>query len=393
MQIGYIDFSKEERDKVLATLKLLTVSSALDELGIGRIRDAFANKLFPGLSTIQTRAKYYVIIPYLFKKAEMQNFETPQAVRKWINDSEDKIVKTLVNNSQGASGIIGSDSLKRGRTVKLKPSFIYWTGLRMFDILQNQSYTINSVCDIIYGKAQRNKEKRLNINDMSFDDEGIMNGDTEIFSPLSIDYDFQNKASIELTFNEAEFLWNKITTAEYSRYSLLSFLLTSFSEYESFDFIPVESLPNFIRTVFINARLFSDFIQGAYLRYNIIFSRNSGSEDQNMIQGFDEWKSKTFSPDINLDEIFSCAEIDRSDKLLRFCKGFLNCVIEDDWTRGDKLIISWEKEVKASRAKLSQPENYPYVSVHRYKLDYRFNTARIIIRDILTALKRGEAYV
>lgn len=66
MQIGYIDFSKEERDKVLATLKLLTVPSALDELGIGRIRDAFANKLFPGLSTIQTRAKYYVIIPYLF---------------------------------------------------------------------------------------------------------------------------------------------------------------------------------------------------------------------------------------------------------------------------------------------------------------------------------------
>lgn len=163
MQIGYIDFSKEERDKVLATLKLLTVPSALDELGIGRIRDAFANKLFPGLSTIQTRAKYYVIIPYLFKKAEMQNFETPQAVRKWINDSEDKIVKTLVNNSQGASGIIGSDSLKRGRTVKLKPSFIYWTGLRMFNILQDQSYTISSVCDIIYGKAQRNKIGRAHV--------------------------------------------------------------------------------------------------------------------------------------------------------------------------------------------------------------------------------------
>ena len=39
MQIGFIDFSKEERNKILATLKLLGTQTALDELGIGVIRE------------------------------------------------------------------------------------------------------------------------------------------------------------------------------------------------------------------------------------------------------------------------------------------------------------------------------------------------------------------
>ncbi len=74
MQIGFVDFSKEERNKVLATLKLLSTQTALDELGIGTIRDAYSDILFPGISTIQTRAKYFVLIPYLFELAAKKNY-------------------------------------------------------------------------------------------------------------------------------------------------------------------------------------------------------------------------------------------------------------------------------------------------------------------------------
>ena len=38
--------------------------AALDELGIGLIRDGFSDLFFPGTSTIQTRAKYFFIVPY-----------------------------------------------------------------------------------------------------------------------------------------------------------------------------------------------------------------------------------------------------------------------------------------------------------------------------------------
>ena len=65
MEIGGIDFNKTDRDKVLNVIKLFSEQGAVDELGIGTIRDAFANTFFPGTSTIQTRAKYFFIVSYL----------------------------------------------------------------------------------------------------------------------------------------------------------------------------------------------------------------------------------------------------------------------------------------------------------------------------------------
>lgn len=70
MPLGWIDFSKSERNKVLSVLDLLSEPGTLDELGIAPIRDGFANLFFPGTSTIQTRAKYFFIVPYALKDLE-----------------------------------------------------------------------------------------------------------------------------------------------------------------------------------------------------------------------------------------------------------------------------------------------------------------------------------
>ena len=48
MQLGWIDFSKEDRQKALDVINLLSEQGAVDELGIGIVRDAFANYFFPG---------------------------------------------------------------------------------------------------------------------------------------------------------------------------------------------------------------------------------------------------------------------------------------------------------------------------------------------------------
>ena len=69
MQLGWIDFSKEDRQKALDVINLLSEQGAVDELGIGIIRDAFVNYFFPGTSTIQTRAKYFLIVPYALREA------------------------------------------------------------------------------------------------------------------------------------------------------------------------------------------------------------------------------------------------------------------------------------------------------------------------------------
>ena len=65
--IGWVDFSSEHRERVKSVIDLLSTPGVIDELGIGVIRDSFSDSLFPGISTIQTRAKYFLTVPRLFK--------------------------------------------------------------------------------------------------------------------------------------------------------------------------------------------------------------------------------------------------------------------------------------------------------------------------------------
>lgn len=65
--IGWIDFSSTERERVSQVLSMLQEKGTLDELGIGQIRDAFADQLFPGfllskpaLSTLSLSPIYFM---------------------------------------------------------------------------------------------------------------------------------------------------------------------------------------------------------------------------------------------------------------------------------------------------------------------------------------------
>ena len=60
MPLGWIDFSQKDRNLILSVLESLTEKKAVDELGVASIRDGFANLFFPGTSTLQTRAKYFL---------------------------------------------------------------------------------------------------------------------------------------------------------------------------------------------------------------------------------------------------------------------------------------------------------------------------------------------
>lgn len=53
---AWVDFSEEDRQRVLDVVRLFREQDTRDEIGIGIIRDAFADFFFPGTSTIQTRA-------------------------------------------------------------------------------------------------------------------------------------------------------------------------------------------------------------------------------------------------------------------------------------------------------------------------------------------------
>src|SRR5687768_193065 len=109
--IGWIDFSANDRNRVGSVLDLLRPEGMVDELGMGTIRDALANQLFPGISTIQTRAKYFFIIPYI-----LYDYQTTKPAQrrgktasKFLEDKEYEVMWALAQTYeyQEGNGVIG----------------------------------------------------------------------------------------------------------------------------------------------------------------------------------------------------------------------------------------------------------------------------------------------
>lgn len=386
MQIGFIDFSKEERNKILATLKLLGTQTALDELGIGVIRDAYADILFPGISTIQTRAKYFVLIPYLFQKAAKLNLQSGAQVRKWLTAAEDKLVQTLVDNSDDSeNGIIGKRALGQKRTVKMRPSGIYWNGLRTFEILRGTGVSLSAACSMIAASSKMKAELTVVTDGETFDDRDAASYDSILFSPISPENDFEKEAAILLTKKEAEFLAYKISQSTLTKNTLLNFLIKNKLDCNSFDDIPEDILPKALRKDYQLARDFSDFIIGAHIRYNVIFSEY---QDDEMKDEWNQWRNTFVVHDFSLDDILS--RISCNDLTERFCREFLTLVYQNDVNAIDELIVHREKQIKGDRAKLRKPTEYRYNydrPIHFYRLDFRFGTAKTIIHDIITGLE------
>src|SRR3546814_13724285 len=68
--LAWIDFDEAERQRAQRIMALFQERDSRDELGLGAIRDAISDHLFPGTSTIQTRLRYMLLIPWIFRMLE-----------------------------------------------------------------------------------------------------------------------------------------------------------------------------------------------------------------------------------------------------------------------------------------------------------------------------------
>ena len=71
-RFGWVDFAEDDRQRMLDIVDLLNQQDTRDELGVGTIRDAFSDHLFPGTSTIQTRARYFLFVPWIYRDVEQR---------------------------------------------------------------------------------------------------------------------------------------------------------------------------------------------------------------------------------------------------------------------------------------------------------------------------------
>ena len=387
MEIGFIDYSHNERNKILSTLKLLGERNTLDELGVGTIRDAYADILFPGISTLQTRAKYFVLVPYLFYAAMSQTengkIRSSQEFRAWIGDAENRIAAALTKNCPNETGIIGINAYRQNRSVKIKPSMIYWNGLKALGILRSDNASIDSACKLLYSVARRKAETEMILDGDSFDDPTARNQNGALFLPIQPDDDFIQSIRMALTGKEAEFLRDCILRSVPK--SLLAFFVKRRMVSESFLSVPDELLEPDLRRDYNYARGFSRFIYGAHIRYNVIYSDYT---DQAMIERYEQWRDAYLSSPIDLEKVL--ARIPCGPDVANFCRGFRQFVMSGDLKALDRLIVRREISAKGERAKLRKPKEYRYDPdnpIHLYQFDYRFGTAKAIITDILNGLE------
>ncbi len=128
---GWLDHSEQQRAQILAIVGSFREKGTLDELGIGVIRDSFADLFFPGTSTLQTRARYFLFIPWVHLRLEQERVPSAQFDRR-SRQAQAALVRALMagGESEGVIGIEAREAILR------PPSVLYWSGLRALGILR-----------------------------------------------------------------------------------------------------------------------------------------------------------------------------------------------------------------------------------------------------------------
>jgi hypothetical protein len=128
--IAWLDASSEEQRRMRDIIRLFSERETRDELGLGQIRDAIADALFPGTSTLLTRARYLLFVPWAYRKAARSPKPLAEA------DRLERQIIHAVRASDDYSGLLG---MQAGEALKTLPSAIYWTMLRHYGILTEPS--------------------------------------------------------------------------------------------------------------------------------------------------------------------------------------------------------------------------------------------------------------
>lgn len=127
---GWLAIDPEQRRRMMEAVDQFRDETTLDDLGFGAIRDAFSNTLFPGVSSIQTRIRYVLFIPWLLQEASHR--DTVGRMQSQFREDEFRLIKALQSGKESL-GVIGRDA---GRSLQRLPSEIYWGAPRQEDLIR-----------------------------------------------------------------------------------------------------------------------------------------------------------------------------------------------------------------------------------------------------------------
>lgn len=414
--LGWVDFSSEHREKVKSVIDLLSTPGVIDELGIGVIRDSFSDSLFPGISTIQTRAKYFVTVPRIFK----DYYKLPPHQRRkrklteYLNDDENHCMEAMVANhaDDPQVGIIGESFAEKQGEVQRKPSSVYWAGLREFGLIRT-NLSLPTFCRKFANPDQPLHDLILGSDKLRGDDPDAAEQTNETINTPSYDEEWIDSLTIHLSHEEASFLSRQIEARV--PLSLLGQILLDADVRRRFLDLPFEwnfttfadeatflvQFPIELQKIIAAARDFWQLMDGAHIRYNCLLqSRHGTSARREEFEAlWNEWKENLTSfPWQRWDTGYLWTLTKRhhrrvKDYTIKFIEAWIDGVHDGGSIETlDEIVIRQERFNKKSRARLhpSAEESIgQWVGIN--DLNYRLNVARTIINDIDTGLALMEA--
>lgn len=395
MELGWIDFSTTDKNKVLGVLDLLSEKGVLDELGIASIRDAFSEYFFPGTSTVQTRAKYFFMTPYIFKDLEQGEEVDYTKLKLEFFNTEETCAHDLLDNSSDEKGIIGKRAILNGKWVNRKPSSIYWSGLQKYGIIRYK-LSIDD-CIKMIGSQNRKKTKSRTLGNSTDKTEGSSD---DKFACASQSSHFINcptyykgwidDLNINLTSEEGQFLKNQIISN--CENTMLGYILkegiyevlncNSFMDLEAI----IDKFPKKIQNNYFKAVSFSYFVFALRVVYNFLISngKNEKACEWLNLLNLNEYSQ------VDIEDIMASCEI-HNPKLRKFLNDSKNLMENEDIEGLKECIKDREVSLKGNSAKsLHIGEFDPQIWYDGDMLNYRFHTAKNIIKDIYESEKNEE---
>ena len=259
----WLDHSEHDRRRVLEAVDRFKETDTRDELGLGSIRDAFADLLFPGTSTIQTRARYFLFVPWMYRQLHEKRV-TADKVAARARKEEIQLRDALLQSADTA-GVLGKVA---GAALKRLPSNVYWQGLGAWKIRlhpgSQQEY-------------HRYFERLHSLEDGGRDDDGESLDGGRLapwhpYLPPAPDA-FPEGTDFELRPDEARYLAERITFS--APRSLLAFLVQHGKTVEArypWAHPQLAEFPSPIQDILHHGQLLAESMHGAALLYNLMLA-------------------------------------------------------------------------------------------------------------------------
>lgn len=359
---SWMDLRDDDAQRVREALSAFDDRGMIDPLGFGQVRDAFSEMLFPGTSTLHTRARYFLLVPWVFQA--LDSGSTKPMNGHWRSrELEISLIESLLRGSEVHDGIIGRHS--RGATRQLA-SGAYWGPLHRWGIRRYEGSRQHYFASL----DSRRRLRRSRAADAESLDRDLV---TEWHPALPARPDgLWDAATIELQPDEALFLQERILESASQSYLAHLLLHGGPSDADApWQDPAMATAPAAVQSRLRHAEFFSLLALGGELRYNRDLSDAIVADGGEPMDGdydlrLDEWVDEMVArqhalTDWDRDELWQVVTTQNprlGTRVRRFVDQWLDVAIADpqmaaEGAAADRLLIEREASMKGARAKLA----------------------------------------